>query len=334
MARALVEKASKLSKPDNSPVRAHLDFIAYKNTVEIEISFEVTGYFDIVIVITNIATPVHVEVLAQMLYRICDCSHQLESIRLNNLSTAIKGHCEWDNNAISYKIDKSPAVITFIEVEHQKCFSARYFIEKLCSLIAICNEVKVEALVIKKMDFNTVATSRNLDPEEAENLKFNQKRSIPDTMALKCYDEKSAMKGLEAKDIVQWKDTYYKATYNSEKSVAEDLHKSYSANHWKIITEFFQILGFTGIDDKRILSSNIVSETFTQSCKRFIKLLDQSLLLFGFKSHAKITSDLNSAIRAINAIAENWCGYTIKINRKKIGPKEKQVWENSYQINQ
>ena len=45
------------------------------------------------------------------------------------------------------------------------------------------------------------------------------------------YDEKSAMKGLEAKDIAQWKDTYYKAGYNSEKSVAEDLHKSYSANH-------------------------------------------------------------------------------------------------------
>ncbi|CAB4387887.1 unnamed protein product [Rhizophagus irregularis] len=52
-----------------------------------------------------------------------------------------------------------------------------------------------------------------------------------------------------------------------------------------------------------------------------------------FPSHAKVTSDLNSAIRAINAIAGNWCGYTIKINRKKIGPKEKQVWERSYQIN-
>ena len=35
-----------------------------------------------------------------------------------------------------------------------------------------------------------------------------------------------------------------------------------------------------------------------------------------------------------NAIAGNWCDYTVKINRKKIGPKEKQVWERSYQINQ
>jgi hypothetical protein len=92
MARALVEKASKLSKPDNSPVRAcayygnmdgkqrqkdfsnindawgELNCVAYTNTVEASISFEITGHFDIVITITNIATPVHVEALAQMLY--------------------------------------------------------------------------------------------------------------------------------------------------------------------------------------------------------------------------------------------------------------------------
>ncbi|GBC13420.2 hypothetical protein GLOIN_2v1884291 [Rhizophagus irregularis DAOM 181602=DAOM 197198] len=167
------------------------------------------------------------------------------------------------------------------------------------------NEVRVEALVIKETDFDAVATSQNLDPKEAENLKFDQERSIPDTMALKRfyippepqkhflrlshfrkqgYNEENAMKELKAKDIAQWEDTYYKTGYNFEKSVAEDLHKSYSANHWK--------------------------------------------------SRAKVTSDLNSAIRVINAIAGNWCGYTVKINRKKIGSKEKQVWERSYQINQ
>ena len=167
MAKVLVEKASKLSKPNNSPVRARtyygdmdgkqrqkdfsdinvawskLDCIAYTNTVEAGISFEVTGHFDIVIAITNIATPVHVEALAQMLYRIRDCPHRIVSIfyqknsnelfrlpgreniraelanaRPNNLPTSIKGHREWNSNAISYKIDESPAVITFIEVEH------------------------------------------------------------------------------------------------------------------------------------------------------------------------------------------------------------------------
>ena len=35
------------------------------------------------------------------------------------------------------------------------------------------------------MDFNAVATSRNFDLEEAENLKFDQERSIPNTMTLK-----------------------------------------------------------------------------------------------------------------------------------------------------
>src|SRR6266511_858246 len=96
-----------------------------------------------------------------MLYRICDCLHrivslfyqknsnelfcppgreniwaELASAQPNNLSTAIKEHHEWNNNTISYKVDESSAVITFIEVKHQKRLSARYFIEKLCSLIA------------------------------------------------------------------------------------------------------------------------------------------------------------------------------------------------------
>ncbi|GET03051.1 hypothetical protein GLOIN_2v1842826 [Rhizophagus clarus] len=226
MARALVKKASKLFKPDNSPVRARayygeLDCIAYTNTVEAGISFEVTDHFDIVIAITNITTPVHVEALAQMLYQIRDCSRRIVSLFYqknsnelfcppgheniwaeltsawpNNLPTAIKGHYDWNNNTISYKVDESLAVITFIEVEHQKHLSARYFIEKLCSLIAstgaflqlikidesqgvignrkrIRNEVRVEALVIKETDYNAVATSWNLSLEEAEVLKFD-----------------------------------------------------------------------------------------------------------------------------------------------------------------
>jgi len=185
IARALVEKAFKLSKSDNLPVRAcayyedmdgkqrqrdfsdiniawdELDCVAYTNTVEARISFKVTGHFDIIIAITNIAIPVHVEALAQMFYRIHDCprcivslfyqknSNELfrppgrENIRAefasaqpNNLPIAIKGHREWNNNTISYKVDESLAIITFIKVKHQKRLSARYFIEKLCSLIA------------------------------------------------------------------------------------------------------------------------------------------------------------------------------------------------------
>ncbi|CAJ0832797.1 1725_t:CDS:2, partial [Entrophospora sp. SA101] len=72
---------------------------------------------------------------------------------------------------------------------------------------------------------------------------------------------------------------------------------------------------------------------FETSRKRFIELRNQSLLLFGFKSRAKETPDLKSAIKAINAIVGNYCGYNIKSKRKKVGPKGQQVWEYSYQIN-
>ena len=64
-----------------------------------------------------------------------------------------------------------------------------------------------------------------------------------------------------------------------------------------------------------------------------MEIRNQSLLLFGFKSHAKETPDLKSAIKAINAIAGNWCGYTVKSDKKRIGPKGQQVWQFSYQIN-
>ena len=89
----------------------------------------------------------------------------------------------------------------------------------------------------------------------------------------------------------------------------------------------------TGIDDIRTLSGNIISEAFAQSCERFMEIWNQSLLHFGFKSHAKETPDLKSAIKAINAIAGNWCSYTVKSNQKRIGPKEQRVWEYSYKIN-
>ncbi|CAI2193576.1 5160_t:CDS:2, partial [Funneliformis geosporum] len=257
MARALVEKASKLQKPDNSHIRAcayygdidgkqrkkdfsdintawgELDCVAYISTIEAGISFEKTNHFDAVIGITNITTPVNIEAFIQMMFRIRNYKKQilsfyyqknssdlfrppgyeniraeLESARPNNLPTAIRGYRELDKNIVSYKLDQSPAVISYLEVEHQKRFSARNFIEISCSLIAstgaslqlikmdesrdvirnckiIRNEVRVEALVIKESDFDAVATSQNLSPEEAENLKFDQEHSIPDTMALK-----------------------------------------------------------------------------------------------------------------------------------------------------
>ncbi|RHZ76767.1 hypothetical protein Glove_193g47 [Diversispora epigaea] len=98
---------------------------------------------------------------------------------------------------------------------------------------------------------------------------------------------------------------------NFEDSVAKDLRKTYSANHWEAVRGLFQLLGFTGIDDKRILSD------------------DQVKLAFGTSQ----IPDLKSAIKAINAIVSNWCGYTIKSKRKLVGSKGQQIWKYSYQIN-
>ncbi|CAG8631602.1 3266_t:CDS:1 [Diversispora eburnea] len=87
------------------------------------------------------------------------------------------------------------------------------------------------------------------------------------------------------------------------------------------------------MDDKRILSDDQVKVAFEAFREKFIEIRSQALLLFGFKSRAKEISDLKSAIKAINAIVGNWCGYTINSERKLIGPKEKRVWKYSYQIN-
>ena len=47
------------------------------------------------------------------------------------------------------------------------------------------------------------------------------------------------MKGLKAEENVQWEFACYRAEENLKKSVAEDLRKSYSANHWEVIQELF-----------------------------------------------------------------------------------------------
>ncbi|CAI2187733.1 4033_t:CDS:2 [Funneliformis geosporum] len=99
---------------------------------------------------------------------------------------------------------------------------------------------------------------------------------------------------------------FVKKFNNSELyDILEDWHiskgKAYLSKQWETIQKPFQILGFTGIDDMRTLS----------------EIRNQSLLFFSFKSCAKETPDLKSAIKAINVIACNWCGYTIKSDKKE-----------------
>ncbi|CAI2164203.1 14035_t:CDS:2 [Funneliformis geosporum] len=223
-------KQRKKDFSDINTAWGELDCVAYTSTVEAGISFEKTNHFDAVIGITNITTPVNVEAFIQMMFRICDCKKrilsfyyqknssdlfrppgyeniraELESARPNNLPTAIRGHREWDKNIVSYKLDQSPAVISYLEVEHQKRFSARNFIEISCSLIA-----------------STGASLQLIKMDESRGVIGNHKKICNEV-------------------------TCYKAEENLEKSIAEDLCKTYSANHWKIIQELFKILGFTAL---------------------------------------------------------------------------------------
>ncbi|RIA85514.1 hypothetical protein C1645_830666 [Glomus cerebriforme] len=212
MAKALVEKASKLFKPDNSPVEAiELDYMAYTNTVEADISFEIIDHFDIVIAITNIVTPVHVEAFVQMFYRIYDSLIIL----------------------FLYSIRKINELFRPLGCENIQAELANAQPNNLPT------SIKSHSLVIKETDFNAIATFQNLDPEEAKNLKFTRVlyprylnificeifmvvkiwiMRFGIIFAIKSYNEESTIKGLEAKDIMQWKDTYYKTRYNSEKS--------------------------------------------------------------------------------------------------------------------
>ena len=77
----------------------------------------------------------------------------------------------------------------------------------------ICNEIRVEALVIKETDYNAVATSQNLSPEEAEILKFDQERSIADTMALKCFYMRNLYGGKDV-NIDDWNNLCNKNSWN------------------------------------------------------------------------------------------------------------------------
>ncbi|CAI2168139.1 7461_t:CDS:1 [Funneliformis geosporum] len=140
-------KQRKKDFSDINTAWGELDCVAYTSTVEAGISFEKTNHFDAVIGITNITTPVNVEAFIQMMFRIRDCKKrilsfyyqknssdlfrppgyeniraELESARPNNLPTAIRGHREWDKNIVLYKLDQSPAVISYLEVEHRKRF--------------------------------------------------------------------------------------------------------------------------------------------------------------------------------------------------------------------
>src|SRR6185436_17489618 len=109
-----------------------------------------------------------------------------------------------------------------------------------------------------------------------------------------------------------------------------DLHKFYSAKQWEVVNNFVQSLGFIDIDDTNILSGDDVVKVFKQSQEKIVKIREDALLLFGFKTRAKGLPDLNATIKFINAILSNWCGYTIKSEQRLSRSKDQRVWKRSY----
>ncbi|KAF0405054.1 helicase [Gigaspora margarita] len=321
-----------------------LDCVVYTNTVEVGISFEKSNHFDIVIGITNIGTPVNVEAFILMMFRIRDCEKCILSLyyqkissefsrspghenicaelviaRPNNLPIAINGYYEWDKNNIFYKLDQFLTIISFIEVEYQKCLSARNFIEISSSLIASTGAslklikmdesrevIEIRKTVRNKIRVKVLVIKYTITLEKAESLKLDSECSVADTIAFKHFYiwNLYSRNGISIEE-----DICYNTKDNFEKSVAKDLCKTYSANYWEAIRGLLQLLGFTGIDDKCILFNDKVKVVFEASCEKFIEIRNQSLLLFGLKSHTKEIPDIKSAIKAINAIVNNYCGF-------------------------
>ncbi|RIA89760.1 hypothetical protein C1645_824331 [Glomus cerebriforme] len=146
---------------------------------------------------------------------------ELESTWPNNLSTAIKEH---HFNAVATSQN-----LSLEEAEVLK-FDQEYFIADIMALKCFY----MQNLYCKDM---SIKNWNNIC-----NRKFVKNFSSPEAqkhfLRLFCfqrqgYDEKNVMKGLKAKENIQWEITCYKAKENLEKSVVEDLHKSYLAKYWE-----------------------------------------------------------------------------------------------------
>ncbi|CAG8617704.1 9_t:CDS:2 [Diversispora eburnea] len=309
--------------------------------------------------ITNIATSVHVEAFAQMLFRICDCPFRMVSLyhnkkfdifkepcrkliraellalRPGNLSTAIKGLREWDKISDCYALNLSSAVETYIEVEYQKRLLAKYFSEILCSLITstgasleliliedakkvsrkeVSHTIKNTEKKIKDEDAELIANASNISSDEAEILKQNPIYSFTDNLTL----QRHYLWKIYASGDIGGKDDIQNWGINNDdwiKLCNIDFVKKFNnlepLQYFRRLA-YFRRQGFIDIDDTKILSGDDVTKTFEQSQEKIIKIREDILLLLGFKTQAKGLSDLNAAIKFINVILSNWCGYTIK----------------------
>ncbi|CAG8840602.1 14766_t:CDS:2, partial [Gigaspora margarita] len=141
------------------------------------------------------------------------------------------------------------------------------------------------------------------------------------------FNTTNSIENLKIKEKMQWEDSY-----NSVDPSSVDLHKFYSAKQWEAVHNLVQSIGFSDIDDMNVLFGDDVAKTFEQSQEKIIKIREDALLLFGFKTRAKGLPDLNATIKFINAVIGSWCGYTIKSSATCVGSKGYQIWKKTYWI--
>ncbi|GES89151.1 hypothetical protein GLOIN_2v1776159 [Rhizophagus clarus] len=259
--------------------------------------------------ISNIKTGVHVEAFAQMLYQIQNYPQRIISLYNSQKSSEI--FQEPNCSLIRAELSALRPIDLPTAAEYQRRLSAKYFSEILCGLVfntrASLEIISTEGTIAdRKMVSNIIkAVEKNIKGSNAE-LIINTPDITPDDAEV--FKQIPTARDIGGKDDNQnWgvDDAKWINLYNI--SFVKKFNNPEPLRHFRRLA-YFRRQGFTGIDDIRTLSSNIISEAFAQSY-------------------------LKSAIKAINAIAGNWCGYTVKSDKKRIGPKGQQVWQYSYQIN-
>ncbi|CAG8460345.1 5668_t:CDS:2 [Scutellospora calospora] len=158
---------------------------------EAGIFFEISGYFDAVIGITNITTSVYVDVFAQILFRICNCSlyivslyhskkfdifkelcqelirAELSVLKSGDLLTIIKGHL----------IASTEAILKLILVEDTKKINRN----KISYIIKNTEEK------IKDANAESIANTPDISPNKAEIFKQNSIYSFANNITLQCH---------------------------------------------------------------------------------------------------------------------------------------------------
>ncbi|CAG8468039.1 8640_t:CDS:10 [Cetraspora pellucida] len=193
-------------------------------------------------------------------------------IRITNNATLVhvEAFAQMDKIANCYAFNLSPAVETYIEVEYQRHLSAKYFPEIFCSLIA-----------------STGVTLELILMEDTE--KVNRKKI---SYTIKNIEKK--IKDADAESIAN--------APNISSSEAEILKQNIIhsfANNMTLQQHYFDI------DDMNILSSDDVTKVFKQSQKKIVKIQEDALLLFSFKTRAKGLPNLNATIKFINAVMKS-----------------------------